>query len=397
MNKVRIICEGSKGSTLGRLRLFVTIQPRRYWRAWINETVFTKHWDHASERLKQDAPNAHARNKYLDKLQRHFTDFYYTAKTEGALSERTLKNQIDTFLLRRPVDFYDVIDMIIKEKYNTALFSDTTPRKYRNVRDKLHAFSPRLTFDGITIDFFYKWVDFLFSEYSLSTNTVNRYVKFFKTLLYEASERGYNTNMAFQSKRFKVKGVKTPKPYLTINELDRIFSMHCKESALENVRIGFLRGCYSGLRHSDWSQINKSHLKTVKGRDYLYIIPAKTRRPVMVPAFDRLQTLLEIPCKILSNQKTNNHIKEICKRAGIDSPFYKVRYIGKKVIKEHIPKYEAITTHAARRSFVCNALEKGIPARYIMQITGHTTEKALNDYCFLSSVDGLEMFRGAFV
>lgn len=41
------------------------------------------------------------------------------------------------------------------------------------------------------------------------------------------------------------------------------------------------------------------------------------------------------------------------------------------LVSEIIPKYELITTHTARKTFVCTAIRLGINPIVIMKITGH--------------------------
>ncbi len=45
-----------------------------------------------------------------------------------------------------------------------------------------------------------------------------------------------------------------------------------------------------------------------------------------------------------------------------------------------LEKWEAVSTHTARRSFATNFYEMGIPAIQLMQITGHAIEKQFMGY-----------------
>ena len=44
------------------------------------------------------------------------------------------------------------------------------------------------------------------------------------------------------------------------------------------------------------------------------------------------------------------------------------------------PKYALLSTHAGRRTFICNALALGIPAQVVMKWTGHSDYKAMKPY-----------------
>ena len=47
---------------------------------------------------------------------------------------------------------------------------------------------------------------------------------------------------------------------------------------------------------------------------------------------------------------------------------------------EVTPKYALLSTHAGRRTFICNALALGIPAQVVMKWTGHSDYKAMKPY-----------------
>ena len=65
---------------------------------------------------------------------------------------------------------------------------------------------------------------------------------------------------------------------------------------------------------------------------------------------------------------------------GFDAPVRIVRY--RNAIREDIvqPKYELLGTHAARRTFICNALMMGIAPSVVMQWTGHSDYDSMKPY-----------------
>ena len=76
----------------------------------------------------------------------------------------------------------------------------------------------------------------------------------------------------------------------------------------------------------------------------------------------------------------SENIKLICKRVGICSPTSISYYKGNERIDETHPKWELISTHTARRTFICNALEMGIPPNIVMKWTGHSDYQAMKPY-----------------
>ena len=64
----------------------------------------------------------------------------------------------------------------------------------------------------------------------------------------------------------------------------------------------------------------------------------------------------------------------------INEPIRETYYKGNERIDEVTPKYALLSTHAGRRTFICNALALGIPAQVVMKWTGHSDYKAMKPY-----------------
>ena len=73
-------------------------------------------------------------------------------------------------------------------------------------------------------------------------------------------------------------------------------------------------------------------------------------------------------------------LKELGELAEINEPVRETYYKGNERIDEVTPKYALLTTHAGRRTFICNALALGIPAQVVMKWTGHSDYKAMKPY-----------------
>ena len=76
----------------------------------------------------------------------------------------------------------------------------------------------------------------------------------------------------------------------------------------------------------------------------------------------------------------NDYIKVLGKLIGIDTPQRQVRFKGNQRIEEVHPKWQLLSSHCGRRTFIVNALYLGIPAETIMKWTGHSDYKAMKPY-----------------
>ena len=82
----------------------------------------------------------------------------------------------------------------------------------------------------------------------------------------------------------------------------------------------------------------------------------------------------------LTNHKTNAYLKEIGELCTIEDQLSFEQFSGSKKIVTTKQKFEMITTHTARRTFVTLALEKGIRAEVVMAMTGHKNYKSFMKY-----------------
>ena len=65
---------------------------------------------------------------------------------------------------------------------------------------------------------------------------------------------------------------------------------------------------------------------------------------------------------------------------GANEPQRIVYFIGNQRYEEVYPKYELLTSHCGRRTFIINALYLGINAEVIMKWTGHNDYKSMKPY-----------------
>ena len=129
------------------------------------------------------------------------------------------------------------------------------------------------------------------------------------------------------------------------------------------------------------------------------VVTAKTGDTIKIDLNKYSRAILEryadekSPLPIISNQKMNQYVKEVCYIAGIDSPVTIVYYKGAERIEEVHPKYELIGTHTGRRTFICNALTMGIPASTVMEWTGHSDYKAMKPYVKIADKEKAKAMR----
>ena len=254
----------------------------------------------------------------------------------------------------------------------------------------------RLQFENVDLDFYLSFVEYLTNK-GYSPNTVGARIKDLKMFMNEAYERNLHTNMDFKKKRFSKPKEETYSVYLNSDELKKIYKCDLSdEPRLDRVRDLFLIGCCTGLRFSDLSLLSSDNIDNVES--VITIKTVKTGRTVVIPLHAIVRQILqkydnELP-RVPSNQKFNDYIKEIAKKAEINEPILLQRTKGTLTYAEMKPKYDLVTSHTARRSFATNAYLAGLPPISIMKITGHKTESSFMKYIKISEKENAIQLKG---
>ncbi|TZF83253.1 site-specific integrase [Pedobacter sp. BS3] len=253
-----------------------------------------------------------------------------------------------------------------------------------------------ILFEDVTQDFYYDFVKFLTNSRKYSNNTIGKHIRTLKAILKDASFAGINTRIDFT--RFTAITEDVNNIYLNPQELETIFNLDLSQNPrLERVRDLFLVGCWTGLRFSDFSNINP---KDIKG-EFIEVKTQKTGKPVVIPIHPAITAIMKryegltensLPLPI-SNQKLNDYIKEVGELAGINETIQKERTTAGVKTVISTPKYELITTHTARRSFATNAYNMNVPTLTIMAITGHKTESNFMKYIKVTPKEHAEKLR----
>jgi integrase len=168
--------------------------------------------------------------------------------------------------------------------------------------------------------------------------------------------------------------------------LDEIFKLDLSnDPRLERVRDLFIVGCFTGLRFSDFTNIQEGDIQG----DLIKIRTKKTDETVVIPIHRTVRLVMEkykgkYPNSLppaMCNVKTNKYVKEIGKMLPSLHVNVQTRKTKGGVLTIlNNKKYELMVTHTARRSFATNLYKSGLPSITIMKITGHRTERAFMTY-----------------
>ena len=174
--------------------------------------------------------------------------------------------------------------------------------------------------------------------------------------------------------------------YMAGTEPIKDYAVPKNKAHLERVKDVFLFCCFTGLRYSDVFNLKRSDIKenhieitTVKTSDSL-VIELNNHSRLILEKYAHVAFEHDKALPVISNQKMNDQLKELTELAEIKEPVRETYFKGNKRMDEVKPKYKLISTHAGRRTFICNALSLGIQPQVVMKWTGHSDYKAMKPY-----------------
>ncbi len=286
------------------------------------------------------------------------------------------------------VDFKKAFNEFVKECGKQNNWTNSTYQKFSAIKNHLKSFKSELTFDYFDEKGLNNYVEFLRKNKNMRNSTIGKQLGFLKWFLRWSFKKGYNKNSAYDGFKPKLKNSPKKVIFLTWDELTQLREYQIPEQKqyLERVRDVFLFCCFTGLRYSDVFNLRRSDIKdnhievtTVKTADSL-IIELNNHSKSILNKYKDIAFQDQKALPVISNQRMNDYLKELAELAGIDEPVRETYYKGNERIDVISPKYSLLGTHAARRTFICNALSLGIPANVVMKWTGHSDYKAMKPY-----------------
>ena len=352
---------------------------------WDNESMFAK-----PTKAHRDTKNI---NEVIFDYRNRVSSIFETAslnnriptkeEVNAAFSDGTdYEEEADNF---HPIP--ETINEFIKNQSAERGWVPITARKFINIRqDLLHAGLKNveeLNGEGVQ-----KLMDYLNTR-NLENAVYMKKASVLRWFLNWCRKMGYIDNEDYKLHMPHLKCPQKEVIYLNWEELLQLYYFNYgSHYALDQARDVFCFCAFTGLRYSDAKRLKWSD---VRG-DHISIVTQKTSNALKIELNKYSRSIIEKYRKVgvyspddlvlpaISIQKGNEHLKDCAMLAQIDEPLRLVSYRGSERVDKSVLKWEVITTHCARRTFVVNALRLGIPAEVIMKWTGHSDFKAMKPY-----------------
>lgn len=327
----------------------------------------------------------------VDSINNIFQEIKFVINPNSRNMVKQVK-QIATIILSQMIDKY------IEEKsqgfYIHAINSFKKFLREKGLEDNL----ARLDVDLLTA-----YQEFL-CEKNLGVRTIGNYEGALITLIRKANKdreikaninlTGYERIKDMRSKEQK----KSKQVPLTEAQLLNIYHLTDLSQEDEEARDLFLCQSLLGQRISDMPKIFKGEYvvnSLESGDEVISFNVQKTGEEAVLYLFPiAMEIILKYRNKglkfynILSDDekvidraedKLNQSIKRICKKAKLDSEINYVEQRGKNIIQKKEKLYKLIHTHIARHTFITLMCKLGVPKDNVIIATAHTDVKMIND------------------
>lgn len=372
--------------------------------------VSKEYWETTHQRNLKDIRDVDQRNTYnavnteLARIQAHVLDEF--DKTDiGSINKDWLVNTLEGFYNPAgdsergiPKDLISYIDF-----YKDYRKNELNAKAVRRLNVTKHKMQRLQSYLGKTIlikeineDFKQAFQEFSQKE-SYSQNTQSRELVSIKTLCFHAHYLGLETHHQLNSLRLKKQEVNHV--YLTKEEIEKIKGLELPNEHLDNARDWLLISCYTGQRVSDFMRFTKDMIRVENGKHLLEFRQQKTKKLMTIPFSREAREVLkkrggEFP-RPISDQKYNDYIKVVCQKAELNEEVQGTKRVNitpkeKKGTYRHVAdtyeKWELVSSHIGRRSFATNYYGR-VPTSYLINITGHSSEKTFLNYIKKSNKD----------
>jgi site-specific recombinase XerD len=290
----------------------------------------------------------------------------------------------------------EYLDRIISQKKKDKTLSETTHKKYTNLKNDISDFvaselkikDTNVNMRKIDYKFIKKFDDYLKSTTAKRTNkvlrpaTIKKKHEYFRTVLKQAELEEYIKKSPYH--RFKIKNVTTEIKYLSKDEINRIINLDLSNNkSLDKIRDIFIFSTYSGFRFKDAQDLRMDNLVRSNDGELLsiYLKSQKKNCASVNPAIlnpvikiidkykDSMDRIIEnriIPK--ISNASFNREIKKIAKMCDI-----------KMSLHHHVSRHSFATTILTENGVALNEVQSWLGHKSInsTKIYAHVTNRQL--------------------
>lgn len=387
----------SSGTKYHRIRLRVTYNGKRI-DLHTRIKVDPKFWDNKSQRVKRgyyfheetDTTINAALISYIRFVNLYFID------CERNFREPLLTDLRDKFNYHfkktgklNMSEFFYLFEQFIEIRSGEKGWGQDMVDVYQRLLEKIRKFKPEIKLADLNVQTLESIKESLAT--TMYNDAIKKNLSYLKSFLKWAKSKHYAVNEDFETYNPKLPTAQKQVRYLELDELEKIYNLKLNDNAALNcTRDFFVFQSYTGLRYSDIKQLKRTNVyKDRHGKYFIRLLTEKDNDIVNFPLAKRAveiykkYVVLNLPDNllfpVLSNQKYNEHLKELGKVAGLTGEWIDYEYRLQEKIEVRVPKCD-LSSHTARRTFIVTAMNEGVSTDLIMLITGHSDYNVMRPY-----------------
>jgi integrase len=382
------------------------------------EQILPTHWNNKAERVREviDEPEACEINNRLKTLDSLVSEVYQNFLRDGIIpSTKELMQEIENQRIKPTLQnknkgFWELFEEFVeykKKQFSDVRDYDKSLRKHLVNGEK--RWKKTITFSSLKLKHngFIELLDEYLTyeaenskgEKGLTTNTVGKQFKNLKVFLNWCFSNEYVPK--FDMLHIVTKTEEVDAIYLKQEEVDSIFNLKELTEQETLIRDLLIIGIETGLRYSDFIRLKPHYIVD----DKLTLNPIKTisskKNRVEIPISGTFRSILNSRNGVPPNYDGeltdfNKQVRDLAKKAGVNSKVVIYRKIGGELKEFIYEKYELVTSHTCRRTFCTLKFLNGMPAQAIMQFSGHKTERSFLRYLKIDSQVAFEKYKHFF-
>lgn len=364
-------------------------------------SVKEKDFDKRAGRIKSSDSEHEIKNEIINRVQIVVEDLIvqYIAengvKPDGAYIRKQLKLESDAVKMKSESELQDYYLQFLQEK---TIFFDNPERSAQSLKDYRSTYNALLDYQRVVnsiplnalvnkswLEAFNQFLakerpkikDYTFLTDKQSSKTRHKRFICLKNFGNWLVMNGYLPQVDVLTK-YKVRVEDNVHYALTLDEMKQLQVYPFERLTHQRAVDVFLFACHTGLRISDIFQVKKSMIKEKSGKFIMELKSQKTRERAEVPLSRFAVHILQkyaYNLKLYSAVKLNKYLHEALQALPVFNEYY---VYGPK--NEDAPKYEIITLHTGRRTFITNLVNNNINLNAIMKMTGHKKISTLQEY-----------------
>ena len=337
----------------------------------------------------------------------HLASLHKGDKDMDSLKQKTEQAKEEALEKLAP-SAYSYVDEYLKARAREVSWTIETAKANKTFKNQLGKFNKTVPLSYFNQEGLAAYVDFLRFTLELEDSSVRKQYKNLAAFLNWCNAHGYAhlPDVATYHPVFKVPA--KPVIFLTHEELLKLYNYEVPKSgekvtlkdmsgreyektvqepgALAKTRDLFCFCAFTSLRYSDMANLHRYDVQD----GAISVVTQKTNARLQIKLNSYAQAILDkykdqyfpgdLALPVISNQKMNQYLKEICELCGFNEPIHITGFRKGRRYDITVPKYSEITTHCGRKTFICFMLSIGIATQVVMKFTGHADYKSMKPY-----------------